>query len=338
MPTSTPASTSSPRATSWPIRFDEVLAASQRLRRHLTSSPLRTYPVLDASVGHGIRILVKHENLQPTNAFKIRNALAFMTALEPDELHRGIVAASKGNHGLGLAYAGALLGAPVTICVPTDNNPEKNAAIRGYGATLIVEGRDYDESVEVAARLVAERGLVLAHSTNDARVIAGAGTLTLELIEQAPELEHMVIAVGGGSQAVGAMTVLRDRRPDVGVTAVQAAGAAAAHDSWHAKAPRALPSARTFADGLATRAAYAMTFPALLEGLDDFVTVTDAQIAAALRLLLSTTHTMVEGAAAAGLAAILATPDRFAGKHVGIVLSGGNIDAATLRAVLNEEI
>jgi threonine dehydratase len=335
---STASRDSAPATAAWPIRFEEVLAARERLRPLLVPSPLRTYPVLDASVGHGIRILVKHENLQPTNAFKIRNALSLMTALAPDERRRGVVAASKGNHGLGLAYAGAMLGAPVTICVPTDNNPEKNAAIRGYGATLIEEGRDYDESVEVAARLVAERGMVLAHSTNDARVIAGAATLTLEMVEQAPQLDHLVIAVGGGSQAVGAMTVLRERGPEVRVTAVQAAGAAAAHDSWHAKEPRAIPQARTFADGLATRAAYAMTFPALLEGLHDFVTVPDAAIAAALRLLLSTTHTMVEGAAAAGLAAILTSPERFTGKHVGIVLSGGNIDAATLRAVLNGEI
>jgi threonine dehydratase len=325
-------------ASAWPITFEDVVAAERRIRPYLPPSPFRTYPVLDAAVGHGIRILVKHENLQPTNAFKIRNALSLMTALSPDERRRGVVAASKGNHGLGLAYAGAMLGVPVTICVPTDNNPEKNAAIRGYGAALIEEGKDYDESVEVAARLVEEKGLALAHSTNDQRVIAGAGTLTLELIEQAPQLEYMVIAVGGGSQCVGAMTVLRDRRPEVGVTAVQAAGAAAAYESWRAREPLTLPQARTFADGLATRAAYEMTFPALVAGLDDFVTVSDAQIARALRLLLSTTHTMVEGAAATGLAAILANPERFAGKHVGIVLSGGNIDAATLRAVLNEEI
>ena len=332
-------STRPPPATAgWPIRFDEVLATRERLRPYLTPSPLRTYPVLDAMVGHRIRVLVKHENLQPTNAFKIRNALSFMTALSPDELRRGVVAASKGNHGLGLAYAGTLLGAPVTICVPTDNNPEKNAAIRGYGASLIEEGRDYDESVEVAARLVEQRGMVLAHSTNDPRVIAGAATLTLEVVDQAPQLDAMVIAVGGGSQAVGALTVLRELRHDVPVTAVQAAGASAAHDSWHAKEPRAVAAARTFADGLATRAAYAMTFPALLEGLHDFVTVTDAEIASALRLLLSTTHTMVEGAAAAGLAAILTNADTFAGKHVAIVLSSGNIDAVTLRAVLNEDI
>lgn len=322
----------------WPIVMGDVEAARERIAPHLAPTPLRSYPVLDAAVGHDIRILVKHENLNPTNAFKIRNALALLTALTPDELRRGVVAASKGNHGLGLAYAGALLGTAVTICVPTDNNPEKNAAIRGYGATLVEEGRDYDESVQVAARLVEERGLTLAHSTNDARVIAGAGTFTLEIVEQAPQLDRMVIAIGGGSQAVGAMTVLRARRPAVRVIGVQAAGAAAAHDSWHAKERLTSPSARTFADGLATRAAYAMTFPPLLDGLEDFVTVTDAEIAAALRLLLSTTHTLVEGAGAAGLAAILADPERFAGQHVAIVLSGGNIDAATLRDVVTERI
>jgi threonine dehydratase len=322
----------------WPITFDDVIAARERLRPYLEPSPLRTYPVLDALVGHGIHVLVKHENLNPTNAFKIRNALSFMTALAPVERRRGVVAASKGNHGLGLAYAGALLEAPVTICVPVGNNPEKNAAIRGYGATLIESGADYDDSAAVAARMVEEKGLVLAHSTNDARVIAGAATLTLELLEQAADIDAMVIAVGGGSQAVGAMTVLRAQRPMVHVTAVQAAGASAAHDSWHAGAPRTTATALTFADGLATRAAYALTFPALLEGLKDFVTVTDAEIASALRLLLSTTHTLVEGAAAAGLAALLARRERFAGQRIGIVLSGGNIDAATLRSVMVGDI
>ncbi len=322
----------------WPITFDDVLAARERLRPYLERSPMRTYPVLDAHVGHGIRVLVKHENLNPTNAFKIRNALSLMTALAPDERRRGVVAASKGNHGLGLAYAGALLGVPVTICVPVDNNPEKNAAIRGYGATLIERGADYDESAVVAEQVMKEKGLVLAHSTNDPRVIAGAATLTLELLEQAPEMDAMVIAVGGGSQAVGAMTVLRAQRPAIRVTAVQAAGASAAHDSWHAGAPRTTDSARTFADGLATRAAYALTFPALLEGLRDFVTVTDAEIASALRLLISTTHTLVEGAAAAGLAALLARREEFAGQRTGIVLSGGNIDAATLRSVMTGDI
>src|SRR5262249_11196953 len=162
-----------------------------------------------AVLGRGIQVWVKHENHLPTNAFKVRNALSVLTALAPEARARGVVAATRGNHGLGLAHAGAELGAPVTICVPLGNNPEKNEAIRGYGATLIEEGKDYDEAVTVAERLVRERGLVMVHSTNDRNVVAGAGTLSLEMLEQKPDLDALVYAVGGGSQAVGGIVVAR---------------------------------------------------------------------------------------------------------------------------------
>ena len=163
--------------------------------------------------GRGIAVWVKHENQAPTNSFKIRNALSVVTLLSEEERRRGVVAATRGNHGLGVACAGALDGVPVTICVPRGNNPEKNEGMRGYGATLIEEGRDYDESVTVAERLVRERGLTLIHSTNDARVLAGAATLSLEMLREAPDLDALVVSVGGGSQAVGALTVARTLRP-----------------------------------------------------------------------------------------------------------------------------
>jgi threonine dehydratase len=289
-------------------------------------------------VGSDIRVAAKHENFQPINAFKVRNGLALVTMLTDVERRRGIVAASRGNHGLGLAYAGALLACPVTVCVPEGNNPEKNAAITGLGARLVVGGRDYDESVQVAQRLVRDEGLVLAHSTNDPRVIAGAATITLEILRDAPDLDALVVAVGGGSQAVGALVAARELAPKLSVYGVQAAGAAAIHDSWHARRIVSREAAVTFADGLATRSAYELTFPALRAGLTDFVTVTDAEIAAALRLLLSTTHSLVEGAGAAGLAGLCKLRDRLAGARVGIILSGGNIDAETLRRVLAGEI
>src|SRR5512143_1235734 len=197
----------------WPISWSDVEAARARIKPYLAPSPLRSYATLDEEVGHGIRVLVKHDNHLPTNAFKARNAMSFMTALPADQRARGVVAATRGNHGAGLAWAGSVLGVPVVICVPHGNNPEKNAAIRGYGAELIETGRDYDEAVEVAKRLVLDRGLVLAHSTNDARVIAGAGTLGAELCEQAIALDAIVVAVGGGSQAVGALVAAQQLRP-----------------------------------------------------------------------------------------------------------------------------
>jgi threonine dehydratase len=322
----------------WPITLDDVRAARERLRAHLAPTPLRSYAPLDAALGAGIRVLVKHENFQPSGAFKVRNGVAALTALTEAERRHGVVAATRGNHGLGLAWAGARLSVPVTVCVPLGNNPEKNAAVRGMGARLVEEGRDYDESAATAERLVREEGLRLVHSTNDASVVAGAGTLTLEMLEEAPATEALVFSVGGGSQAVGGLTVARALRPGLPVYAVQAAGASAIHDAWHLGRPVAKPSADTFADGLATRNTYPFTFGALREGLSGFVTVTEGEIAAAVRLALETTHTLVEGAGAAGLAALVKLRETLAGKTVGIVFSGANIDRETLRRVLANEI
>ena len=318
----------------WPVDLDAITAARDRIRPFVPVSPLRSYPVLDAEVGHRISVLVKHENFNPTNSFKVRNAFSLMTALSADERRRGIVAATRGNHGLGLAYAGKAFGVPVTICVPLGNNPEKNAAMRALGVRLIEEGRDYDESVTVANRIVRAEGARLAHSTNDVEILAGAGTMALEIAEQASALDALVIAVGGGSQAVGAMVVMRALDRPVQVYAVQAAGASATHDGWHAGKPLVTESANTIADGLATRSSYEMTFDALREGLADFITVTDAEIAHAMRLLLRSTHSLVEGAGAAGMAGLLALRERFAGRRVGIVLSGGNVDPKALAGFL----
>src|SRR5437899_4097330 len=188
----------------WPIAYADVLKARDRIRPHLPKTALRAYAPLDAEVGHGVRVLVKHGNHNPTNSFKVRNGLSFMTAQTDEARRRGVVAATRGNHGLGLAWAGSLLGARVTICVPRGNNPEKNEAMRGYGVEIVEQGRDYDEVVRVAEALRRERGLRLAHSTNDPLVIAGAGTLALEILEDQPRLDALVEGVRGGSQAAGA--------------------------------------------------------------------------------------------------------------------------------------
>ena len=314
------------------ISWDDVLAARARIAPYLTATPLRHYRTLDDELG--VHVLVKHENHLPTNAFKARNAISFMTALPPAQRTHGVVAATRGNHGAGLAWAGGLLGIPVVICVPHGNNPEKNAAMRGFGAELVESGKDYDEAVEVAKRLVIERGLVLAHSTNDPHVLAGAATLSAEICEQADALDAIVVAVGGGSQATGAILATQALRPGVKIYGVQATGAAAAHASWHAKQRLSVERADTFADGLATRATYDATWETLRDGLTDFVAVTDDEMAAAIRLMLRTTHNLAEGAGAAGLAGLAAMRERFAGKTVAVIISGSNIDAATLRTVL----
>jgi threonine dehydratase len=329
-----------PESPASPITLDDVLAARDRIVRFIAPTPLRHHPPLDAAVP-GLTLLVKHENLQPTGSFKIRNGLATVTALTDAQRARGVVGATTGNHGLGLAFAGRHLGVPITICVPQGNNPEKNAALRAWGARVIEEGADYDAAVAVAQRLVDAEGLTLAHSTNNVNVLAGAGTMTLEIHEQLGDtssLDALIIAIGGGSQAVGALTVARALRPGLEVIGVQAAGAPAVHDSWHAREPRRTDRAATFAEGVATRSSYPLTFGALLDGLADFITVTDAEAADAVRTILSATHHLVEGAGAMGFAAARKLAPRLQGKRVGIIFCGANLDTAVLRRILNREL
>ena len=314
---------------SFPISIADVLAARERLRPYLAPTPARRYPTLDAVVGNDIRVVVKHENHQPTQAFKARNGISAVSALDAPARARGVIGASTGNHGQGLAYAAHLFGVRATICVPIGNNPDKNAAIRGWNARLVEEGADYDESAAVADRLVREEGLTLVHSTNNRDVIAGAATLTLELLEQEPGIDALVLAVGGGSQAVGAITVAAGRSPGVSVFGVQSTAASNTHDSWHARRRLPAGTSSTFAEGIATRSTYDLTFPALLEGLTGFVAVSDDELRNAMRLLWTHTHNLAEGAGAAGFAGLLRLRPALAGKTVGVVISGGNCDAAT---------
>ena len=320
-----------------PISLADVQAARLRLAPYLTPTPFRQYPTLAAAVP-GATVWVKHENMQPTGSFKVRNGLATVTALDAAQRARGVVGASTGNHGLGLAYAGRALGVAVTICVPRANNPEKNAAMRAWGATVVEEGADYDEAAGVAQQLVEREGFTLAHSTNSPHVLAGAGTMTLEILEQCDDLDVLLIAIGGGSQAVGAITVARALRPDLRIIGIQAAGAAAGHDSWHAREPHTTARAETFAEGVATRSSYQLTFPTLQSGLADFITVTDTEIAEAVRLILSATHQLVEGAGAIGVAGAVKLGAQLHGKSVGVVFCGANMDSGVLRRILNREL
>lgn len=317
-----------------PISYADVMAARARLAPHLDPSPVRHYPLLDALVGHDIRVMVKHENHLPVNTFKVRNATSALTALPESVAKRGVAAASTGNHGQGLAWAGARLGVPVTICVPLGNNPEKNDAIRALGARLIETGATYDASAAACATIAANEGLTVIHSTNNRDVLAGAGTLTAEFLQQAPELDALVIALGGGSQAVGAIVVRDTVKPTLAVYAVQSAGARAQHDGWRDGRERSGVEAHTFAEGIATGSTYELTFETLRHGLADFVLTEDAQIAQGVRDLLRITHNLAEGAGAAGLAGLRVLAPRLAGKTVGVILCGGNLDAARLGEIL----
>ena len=322
-------------AAAYPITVDDVAAARDRIAPYLDRTPLRNYFELDELVGHGIRVFVKHENHLPTNSFKIRNGLSAVTALGAKDRARGVICGSRGNHGQGVAYAGQLLGIPVTVVVPHGNNPDKNAAMRGLGARVVEHGSTYDDAVAESDRIAARDGLTVVHSTNNRHVIEGAGTITLEVLEQEPSLDAMVVAIGGGSQAVGALVVCGAIRPSIEVYGVQAAGAPAVFESWRARRPVGPIAPVTVADGIATAFSYELTLPALQTGLRDFTTVDEPQIRDATRRLMHATHNMVEPSGAVGLAGVLRLRDALAGKRVCVILSGGNVDLATLRDLLD---
>lgn len=316
------------------IQLTDVRHAREILRPYLQTTPLRHYPQLDAAFGGAARVLVKHENHQPTNSFKARNGIAAVAALSPEERARGVICATRGNHGQGVALGGQLLGAEVTVCVPLGNNVEKNEAMRALGAHVIEEGANYDEAAALAGTLGAERGLTLVHSSNNPHVLAAAGTLTLEILEQAPRIDALVVALGGGSQAVGAIAVTKALAPHVPVYAVQAERAPAQYESIKAGRMVHVPARETLADGLATSTAYALTFDTLCRGLAGVVTVSEDEIAEAMRIVIRTTHNLLEGGAGAAFAGLWRLRSELAGKTVAVVLSGANVDQATLRRVL----
>jgi threonine dehydratase len=315
------------------LTFSDILAARARLAPFVPTTPLRNYASLDQAVGSSITVFVKHENHLPTNSFKYRNGLAAMTALTPEERARGVIATTLGNHGQGVAVAARMLGVKAKIFVPLRNNPDKNAAIRDFGAELVEVGDDYSQTILAAEQAVAETGMVFLHSFTNPTVVAGAGTVALEMLEQQPDLDALVLCVGGGSHAVGAILVAQALKPTLQIYGVQASGAPAVHDSWHAGT---ILSARaeTFADGIRVTAPAGFGFTVMQNGLSGFVTVSERAIGRALQTYLRCTHNLSEGAGAAGLAGLCELAPRLAGKRVGLVLTGSNIDRATLMRVL----
>ena len=317
-----------------PPTFDAVIAARDRLRSHLQASPLRHYPALDRLVGS--EVWVKHENLLPTGAFKVRGGINLISQLDTETRARGVISASTGNHGQSIAYAAKLFGVKATICAPEGANPVKVEAMRDLGAEVISVGRDFDDAREHCERLAIERGFRYIHSGNEPDLIAGVATHTVELLEERPDVEVIIVPVGGGSGASGACIAGKSMRRDIEVIAVQSASAPTAHDSWHAGSSVERPNT-TIAEGLATRTAFELPQRILREHLDDFVLVTDDDLLDAVRLMIEKTRTLVEPAGAAPLGAALSPQlrTRIGGRRVALICSGANISPAQLREVLS---
>jgi len=311
--------------------FADVLDARTRIAPHLLRTPLREYPPLGRLVD--ATVFVKHENHLPTGAFKVRGGINLVSQLSEDERRRGVVASSTGNHGQSIALGARLFGVKATICVPENANPVKVAAMRDLGAEVVSSGVDFDEARELAEQLSIEHGFRYVHSGNEPLLIAGVATPTLELLEDEPHIDTIIVPVGGGSGAAGAAIVAKTLNPSIRVIGVQSDAAPAAFRSWRERALLE-DEMKTFAEGLATRVAFELPQRIMWELLDDFVLVGDDAIRAAQRAMIESTRNLIEAAGASPLAAALQLRDELAGRRVALIASGGNASPDQLRELL----
>ena len=313
--------------------YADVIAAAEVVRRHLRPTPLYEWPALSRLLG--CRYYLKHENHTPTTAFKVRGGLNLVSRLSDDQKRRGIIACSTGNHGQSLAYACRTFGVRCVVVVPAVNNPDKIAAMRALGAELIEHGRDYDEARVYCETACAGQGLRYVHSANEPDLIAGVGTYALEVFDELPEPDAILVPVGLGSGICGTALVAAERRPRTQVIGVQSELAPAVTLSWRTGHAVETGPPRTFAEGMATRVPASLTLDLMRRHVHDMVLVGDDALRETIRLLLRVTHNLAEGAGAASTAAALQLREHLAGKTVVGILSGGNLDLRELARILN---
>ena len=304
-----------------------------RWKRHVRRTPLMRHPLLTAETGLDIR--VKHENHNPTGAFKIRGGLNLIASLSTAERRCGVITASTGNHGQSIAFAAQLAGVSCIVAVPTDNNPQKNEKIRAFGATVVEHGRDFDEAREWVEREAQTNGRRYVHSANEPGLIAGVGTYALEIFEELPEPDVIFVPIGGGSGACGCSIVRTGLGKKTRIIGVQALEADAFARSWRGPERVVAEQTSTFAEGLATRHTFDLTFGILKRELDDIVTLTEGELEEGVRLALRATQNLAEGAGGAALMAAIKMRRQLANLKVVCVMSGGNLNMAALQRIIS---
>lgn len=319
------------------VHFDDIVAARRRLAHVLTPTPLVTHPLLSKRLGAEVH--VKLENALPLGSFKLRGGLNFIASLSAEQRARGLVTATRGNHGQSLASAAQRQGVACTVFVPAGNCPDKNAAIEALGATVTIAGRDFDAAWDAAAEHAERTGAIAVHPSREPKLIAGYATVALEMLDQASQpLDTVFVPVGGGSLAAGMGLVFKALSPHTRIVGVQAAAAPALARAWRTGEMREVPVGDTIADGLATRVPSPDTVDILREVLDDVIEVSEAEIAGGIRCFAETLHQLAEGAGAAALAGAFQLHRRLKRERVGVVLSGGNITSALLLKILHGEV
>ena len=316
------------------LTLEDIRAAAGRIAGHVERTPCRRSRTLSQITG--AEVWVKFENLQFTASFKERGALNRLSQLNAEEKRRGVIAASAGNHAQGLAYHGERLGIPVTIVMPRGTPHVKVQQTRDFGATVVIDGEGYDSANEQALVLRDERGLVFVHPFDDLDVMAGQGTIALEMLEDAPDLEVLPVPIGGGGLISGVATAAKALSPDIHVIGVEPA----MYPSFtgRMRGLNAPCGGQSIAEGIAVKDVGKLTYGIARPLIDDVVLLEEPFFERAVALYCNVEKTVVEGAGAASLAALIAYPERFRGKKCGLIITGGNIDPRLLASVLTREL
>ena len=314
------------------LTLADVVAARERLRDSIYYSPCPHSQMLSALTGQ--QVYLKLENLQMTGSFKERGALNRIAVLTPEQASRGVIAASAGNHAQGVAYHATKRGIKALIVMPLTTPLVKVTATREFGAEVLLHGANYDEAFAEAMRLCDEQELTFIHPFDDAHVMAGQGTIGLELLEQVPQLEAVVVPIGGGGLIGGVACAIKESRPDVRVVGVQTSRLPSMAAAVEAHQPVTLEPATTIADGIAVRRAGKLTLPVVENYVDEIVTVDEDEIASAILMLLEREKTLAEGAGAAALAALLQYRTSLKDAHAAVLVCGGNIDVTLLSRII----
>jgi threonine dehydratase len=314
--------------------FADVESARAVIAGQVMRTPFLPAPRLSALTGADVR--VKYENMQVTGAFKERGALVRLTALTEDERRRGVIAMSAGNHAQAVAYHAGRLGIRATIVMPVTTPHVKVSATEQFGATVILEGETVSESFEAARRIAVDDGSVFVHPYDDPAVMAGQGTIAVEMLEEAPDLEIMVAPIGGGGLIAGMAVAAKAIRPEIRIVGVESR---LYPSTWAAlRGIDVVCGGATLAEGIAVKTAGTLTLPIVRDLVETVVLVDESHLERAVNAYLTLQKTMAEGAGAAGLAAMLAEPERFRGRKVGLVLCGGNIDPRILASIMMREL
>ena len=318
------------------LAFDDILAAKDRLQGHIERTPCRLSRTLSEITG--AKVWVKFENLQFTAAYKERGALNKLLQLSDAEKQRGVIAASAGNHRQGLAYHAARLGIPVTIVMPKQTPFVKVQQTRAHGAQVVIKGEGYDEASAVAMRLREERDLVFIHPFNDLDVMAGQGTVALEMLEDVPELEVLPVPIGGGGLIAGMATAAKHVKPSISIVGVEPAMYPSFTARMRGVNAGAASGGATIAEGIAVKQVGDVSYGVARPLVDEVLLIEEPFFERAVALYCNVEKTVTEGAGAASLAALLAFPEKFRGKTCGLVITGGNIDTRLLASVLTREL